>query len=93
MAILASIFILFYWIGVAEYFTLQNLQKNHLFLKAYVHDHYLLSVSIYIALFSGLLACGLPIVIPMALIGGFLYGLYWGIFYASASCLIGSVTS
>lgn len=90
--IIAFIF-LFYYIRLSDYFTLQKLQEHHEALKLFVQNHYLLSVLIYIGTFSLALILGLPIVIPFAMIGGFLYGIYLGVIYAGISCLIGSVLS
>lgn len=85
--------IIFYFMGLSEYFTLQALQENNRYLKQFVQSHYLLSVLLYISTYSLLLACGLPVVIPLALIGGFLYGVFLGLFYAQISCLLGSLIS
>jgi uncharacterized membrane protein YdjX (TVP38/TMEM64 family) len=91
--LIAAIIGLLYYFGFSEYFTLEALQANHQFLTQFVHHHYILSVGIYITLFSILVACGLPIVIPLAMMGGFLYGILLGILYAGLSCLIGSILS
>lgn len=93
-ALLIGAFIfLFYYLRLSDYFTLKKLQENHAYLKGFVHSHYLISVFVYIGIFSLTLAAGLPIVMPLALIGGFLYGGVFGLLYASVSCLIGSVVS
>ena len=89
IAVLISI----YFVKFSDFFTLQKLQENNRFLAEFVQNNYLLSVIIYIATYSLLLACGMPIVMPLALIGGFLYGIIWGLLYAGASCLIGSLVS
>lgn len=84
---------LFYYLSLSDYFTLKKLQANHAYLKNFVSNHYFLSVLIYISVYSLTLACGLPIVMPLALIGGFLYGVVFGLLYAGISCLFGSVIS
>ncbi|CAN5195763.1 hypothetical protein BH09DEP1_BH09DEP1_0160 [soil metagenome] len=75
----------------ANFFTIEQLKKNNECLAYYVKDHYLFSVLLYIAAFSIIVACGLPLIFPLALIGGFLYGLIPGLIYATISCLIGSL--
>jgi len=91
--ILIACIVFFYYFGISDYFTITKLKENHKFLKDFVRMHYLLSVIIYISTYSVLIACALPIVMPMALIGGFLYGLPMGLLYAGLSCLIGSIVT
>ena len=90
---LVGFLIFFYYARVGDYFTLEHLHENHRFLKQFVTNHYLISVFIYVGIYSLLLACALPVVMPLALIGGFLYGMVGGLGYASLSCLLGSVVS
>jgi len=88
-----AIIIFGYYAAYSDVFTFSKLKENHLFLKQFVQNHYLLSVIIYIGLYSLFIACALPFVMPFALIGGFLYGAVFGLMYASISCLIGSLIS
>lgn len=82
-----------YMFGAGDYFSLERLQQHHHFFKEFVASHYLASVGIYLAVFTMAMACGLPIVMPLALIGGFLYGLFLGVLFACVSCVAGSVIS
>lgn len=91
--LIGAFIFLFYYFRLSDYFTLQKLQDNHKYLKDFVTRHYILSVIIYIGFYSITLACGLPVVMPLALIGGFLYGVVFGLLYAGASCLVGSIVS
>ena len=93
IAALAAVIIFFYYFRISDYFTIEKLKENNLFLKSFVQKHYMLSVLIYIGTYSTLIACALPIVMPLALIGGFLYGLTFGLLYAGVSCLIGSIVT
>lgn len=92
-AILIAAILFFYYFRMSDYFTLAQLKEHNHLLKDFVRKHYVLSVLIYIATYSILIACALPIVMPLALIGGFLYGLPWGLLYAGISCLIGSIVT
>lgn len=76
---------------LANFFTIEQLKKHNECLAVYVKDHYFFSVLIYIAAFSTIVACGLPLIFPLALIGGFLFGLIPGLIFATMSCLIGSL--
>ncbi len=82
-----------YYFGLSDYVTLKRIQDHHAILQQFVCMHYLLSVIIYIAIFSICISCALPIVMPFALVGGFLYGFALGVLYAGISCLIGSIAS
>lgn len=77
--------------ALANFFTIEQLKKNNECLAVYVKDHYFFSVLLYIGAFSIIVACGLPLILPLALIGGFLYGLIPGLIFATISCLIGSL--
>ena len=90
---LIAVVSIFYFFQLGKFFTLGKIQEHHVFLKQFVHENYILSVLIYIGIYSLLLACALPIVMPLAFIGGFLYGILLGIVYATLSCLIGSIIS
>lgn len=83
----------FYYFQINEYFTIEELKKHHHYLKEFVQERYIFSVCIYVAIFSSFVACALPVVIPLAIIGGFLYGTFGGLAYATVSCLIGSIVS
>lgn len=79
--------------ALANFFTIEQLKKNNEHFALYVKDHYLFSVVVYISIFSAFVACGLPLIFPLALIGGFLYGLIQGLLFATVSCLVGSLFS
>lgn len=93
LALIAGFIFLFYYLQLSEYFTLKKLQEHHFLLKNFVQSHYIFSVLIYMCVYSILIACGLPIIIPLSLLGGFLYGILFGVICAGASCLIGSIIS
>ncbi len=93
LLIIAALFIIFNYTRVSDYITLETLQARRQLLQDFVQQHYLLSVMIYIGVYSLLLACAMPVVIPLALVGGFLYGIFFGFIYAGLSCLIGSLIS
>lgn len=77
--------------ALSNFFTIEQLKKNNECLAVYVKDHYLFSVLLYITIFSIIVACGLPLIFPLSLVGGFLYGLIPGLLFATLSCLIGSL--
>lgn len=79
--------------ALANFFTIEQLKAHNECLAAYVKEHYFFSVLIYVAVFSAIVACGLPLIFPLALIGGFLYGMIPGLLFATISCLIGSLFS
>lgn len=81
-----------YFAGIGTYFSLEHLKEHQKTFAAFVSNNYISSVILYIALYAVLIACALPIIAPMTLIGGYLYG-YVAIAYAAVACLIGSVIS
>ncbi len=93
IALVVGIGIFFYYFKTHNYFSLENIKQHKVMLKAFVEEHYVYSVFLFLAIFSIAIACGLPIIIPFAVIGGFLYGIYFGLLYVTISCLIGSLVS
>lgn len=77
--------------ALSNFFTIEQLKKNNECLAVYVHDHYVFSVLLYITFFTAIVACGLPLIFPLSLIGGFLYGLIPGLIFATLSCVLGSL--
>lgn len=93
LLVIGAVLLFINYQALANFFTLEQLKRNNECLALYVKDHYVVSVLVYVALFSIIVACGLPLILPLSLIGGFLYGLIPGLIFATLSCLIGSMFS
>ena len=63
---------------VYDYLTLEQFQYYSLFCKAIVEKHYFLSRILFVSIYTGMIACGLPITILMGLLAGFLFSFWQG---------------
>lgn len=80
----------FFYFHLNTYLTLDALQKYHLVAQAWANTHYKSAVSLYILLFTGLIACTIPCATLFTLIGGFLFG-YIALLYAVLSTTAGGL--
>jgi uncharacterized membrane protein YdjX (TVP38/TMEM64 family) len=91
------LFLLILGLSLAIYFRLYtylsfaSLQKHHAFLAQWTHEHYLLSVCCFIAIYIISVAISIPGAVFLTLISGFLFGLFWGTIYVVFSATIGAM--
>jgi uncharacterized membrane protein YdjX (TVP38/TMEM64 family) len=81
---------LFCYYRVYEVLNLPTLKKYHTVLHAWSSAHYLLSMTIYILIFTILIACAVPCATLLTLFGGFLFGAF-AIPYALFSITLGGL--
>ncbi|MDR3549949.1 MAG: VTT domain-containing protein [Candidatus Babeliales bacterium] len=86
----AALIALIHYAGLGKYFTLEYLQAQGDYYRSIVQRHYFLAVAAYLAIFIVLIAL-VPVVIPLALMGGFLFGLIPGFLLSLCAATIGSV--
>jgi len=79
----------FKYFDIGHYFTLQRLQEERAWLTAMVEDNYLRAVFFYMFIYVLIIAAGFPVVGPLTLVGGFLFGALYGTAYASIAATIG----
>jgi len=89
LLILAALIFIVYYAGLGNYFSIEKMKEHQHTFSGFVTNHYPSSVLLYITIYIVLLACALPIIAPMTLLGGYLYG-YMAIAYALFACLAGS---
>jgi uncharacterized membrane protein YdjX (TVP38/TMEM64 family) len=72
-----------------EYLTFDNLKENRIVLYSFVEDHYFSSVILFVA---AVVTTGffVPAAIPMILVGGFLFGIFWGTIYVNLGFTVGA---
>jgi len=91
LAILVAIIATIWYVGLADYLTISILQQKSEYFLYMVNNHYIWSVTLFLLLCSGGIFLGLPVVIPLTMLGGFVFGLWWGMFYSVLSATIGSL--
>lgn len=57
----------------------------------YVGDHYVLAIVAYISVYSVSAMAGIPLLIPLSLMGGYLFGVGWATFYSFFAIMVGSI--
>jgi uncharacterized membrane protein YdjX (TVP38/TMEM64 family) len=75
--------------GLHEYLTFENLKAHRELLQKYVSEHYILTVTVFIAFFIST-AFFTPAAVPMTVAGGFLFGIVMGMIYVNIGSVIGS---
>lgn len=81
-----------YYTGINKYASLAFLQEQGLSLRIAVHQHYYMSMILYFFIFVTLITI-LPLVIPLTLMAGFLFGTVPGFFLSLNAATLGSVIS
>lgn len=81
----------FYYV-TRDYITTDKLKESS-FLLAFVNNHYTLSVVLYILFFAFVLMASLPMVAPIAIAGGYLFGTFNGFFYSLFGTTLGGVSA
>ena len=75
----------------SHYFTLECFQAKAEQFKHIVDSHFIVSAIGYILAMIATVALSLPTSIPLALVGGFLFGIWWATLFTSLGILIGAV--
>lgn len=79
------------FIHFSGHFDLYYLQQHSRYLLSMVHAHYGVASLIYLLLLAGTVFIGIPITMPLCLIGGYLFGLWHSILYSLISIMTGSI--
>lgn len=93
LGILSSVLLLGYVTGFYKMLTLENIQAKQVAIKAAVDNNQIIAAAIYILLYALIISFGLPILIPLTLLGGYLFGLVKGVAYSEAGSVIGAASS
>jgi len=93
IATVVAIFFLIYQVGVAKYFSLEQLKEHSHVFKDFVSNHYFFGVLLYILFFIVTLLFGLPLVPLFALAAGYLFGIVYGIIYSEMGAVLGAIIS
>ncbi len=79
-----------YYFFLAEHLTFAAIKSYQHTLQAYVNEHYVLSVLLYIASYAAVAALSLPVAALFTLLGGSLFGAIWGTLYAVVGATTGA---
>lgn len=89
--IIVGVALLIYMSGISSLITFDQIKIKSVELKHMVDEHYARSVAFYIALFTCVAAASIPLVVILALVGGFLFGALLGALYATIGATLGGV--
>lgn len=87
---LAVICGVFFYYHLYTYLDLHTLSQYENAARSWTQAHAFIAVSLYLGLFIGLIAAGIPCATLFTLLGGFLFG-SWAILYASFSTTLGGL--
>lgn len=77
----------------SSYFNLETIQQLREYLHNLMLNHYWqLSIG-FVIFFTAAVSIGLPAVIPLTLLAGYLFGIVIGFIYAEIACVVGSIIS
>lgn len=88
LILLAALCFAFFYFDLDDYLTFENIKTHHKLIVAWTNSHYLAAVSLYILIFTVMIACTIPGATLLTLIGGFLFGAA-AIVYAIAGITLG----
>lgn len=81
---------IFLHFNLQHYLTFMQIKQHRAILLAWTQQHYFLSVAIYMLVYISAIALSFPGAVFLTLIGGFLFGPYFGTLYVIFSATIGA---
>ncbi len=84
---------LLHYLGVGDYFTLQNIKLQRDWLVRMVQEQYLKTVLVYISVLALAVTAALPVAAFLTVAAGYLFGMWSGLLYADIGATLGSVIS
>ncbi len=82
---------LFVYSWLSHFVTLEQIKTHSITFKYFVDQHYLPAVLVYMGAYALTVAFGVPSVAPFSLLGGFLFGVFWGTAYGACAATAGSL--
>ncbi len=89
--IFAFVIMLVWFSDLYTYLTLEAIQTHSDYLHAFVREHYMFSVLLFIIAYIGVALLFLPLASFMSLLSGFLFGTILGAFYTNIGATIGAL--
>ena len=81
---------LIFYFNFYDYLSLHAIQQYHGSMQQWTMSHYKIALSLYVLLYTVLVACALPCATVLALLGGFLFGIQ-AVLYAVFSTTLGGI--
>lgn len=85
--------VLLHYMGIGDYFTLENIKAQRDWLVCMVAEHYIKTVLVYIFVLALAVTAALPVAAFLTVAAGYLYGMWWAVLYVDIGATIGSVIS
>jgi len=76
--------------SIKEYLSFQSLKNNREYILAWVNNHYVAAVGIYIFFYIVSATFSLPFAVPLTIIGGYLFGVIFGTLYTNIGATVGA---
>ncbi|QLZ69112.1 mercuric reductase [Legionella sp. PC1000] len=90
LTILLGLLIFFFSFRLDKYLSFEALKENRALLASWTTKHYFLASFLFIACYTLSVAISIPGAIYLTLIGGFLFGVFWGTIFVVISATIGA---
>lgn len=90
LVVLVALLVAFFTSGLNDYATFDTLKNNRETLLAFVRDHFMLAIVIYVVGYAILTAASVPVASLVTISGGFLLGIYLGTFLTVLAATIGA---
>lgn len=87
---LAIILVAFYYSGLRDYLSFDYLKQHRYDLVTWTQNHYFTAALTYMLIYVAAVAISIPGATFFTLIGGFLFGIWWGTLFVVISATVGS---
>ena len=88
--VIVMLMIAAYFLGIADFFTYEQIQKHHMTLTQYVSENFYLMSGLFILMYLVSTALSLPIGIYLSLLGGFLFPQPFSTIYVILGATVGA---
>jgi uncharacterized membrane protein YdjX (TVP38/TMEM64 family) len=90
LALLIAVPVLFFLSGAGDVITLENFRHKQAEINAYYNAHPMATGILYVSLYILLTSLSLPVATVLTLIGGAVFGFYWGLILVSLASSLGA---
>lgn len=87
---LIGLLILFFSFRLDRYLNFEALKENRTFLISWTNKYYLIASLLFIMYYIFFVSISFPGAVYLTLVGGFLFGIFWGVLLVVISATIGA---